>query len=323
MGREADNKFTWVIKNFSSLQSERVFSDIFVIGSCKWRLMAYPKGVRDNRCFSLFLVVADIKTLPFGWKRHTKFRLNVVNQLSEHLSKLKSTQMWFDMKSPGWGFSEMLPLDEIKAENGGFLVNEEVKIVVEVDVVEALGKLEESEETNQPPKKVKLEACVESKDLLKETSLVKEESIDVNGFHAPSQMEFVCRVFERYPEIATVFQAKNQHLRTACMHVLFSIIQTLCKSVEELSNDDLVEGDNALQYLKFSGFKVDWLEKKLEETKEKKKEEQIVEARMQELEEELKIFQQKCSDAKALLEKEKTKLLATMASPLTLDELLL
>ncbi|CAH8269019.1 unnamed protein product [Arabidopsis lyrata] len=297
MGEEADNKFRWVIKKFSSLGSERVFSDIFVVGSCKWRLMAYPKGVRDDRCFSLFLVVADFKTLPCGWKRHTRLRLNVVNQLSEELSILKETQM-------------------------GFLVNDEVKIVVEVDVVEVIGKLEESEEATQPLKKVKLEAFVESKDLLKETSSVKEEIIDVNGFHVlPSQVEFVSPVFERYPEIASVFQAKKQHLRTACMYVLLSLIETLCKSLEELCSDDLVGGDNALQYLKFSGFKVDWLEKKLEEIKVKKKDEQIGESRMQELEEELKLFK-KCSDIEALMETEKTKLLVTRGSPLTLDDVL-
>ncbi|KAG7561300.1 hypothetical protein ISN45_Aa05g027300 [Arabidopsis thaliana x Arabidopsis arenosa] len=106
------------------------------------------------------------------------------------------------------------------------------------------------------------------------------------------------------------------------MYVLLSLIERLCKSVEELSSDDLVGGDNALQYLKFSGFKVDWLEKKLEEIKVKKKEEQIGESRMQELEEELKVFKKKCSDIEALMETEKTKLLVTRGSPLTLDGVL-
>jgi glucan phosphoethanolaminetransferase (alkaline phosphatase superfamily) len=102
------------------------------------------------------------------------------------------------------------------------------------------------------------------------------------------------------------------------MYVLLSLIETLCKSLEEPSNDDLVGGDNALQYLKFSGFKVDWLEKKLEEVKEKKKEEQIGETRMQEM----KVFKQKCSDIEALMEREKSKLLVTRGSPLTLDDVL-
>ncbi|VVB06141.1 unnamed protein product [Arabis nemorensis] len=63
------------------------------------------------------------------------------------------------------------------------------------------------------------------------------------------------------------FRAKNQHLRTACMNVLLSLIETLCQSPQELSEEDLVEADNALAYMKDAGFKVDWLKKKLEEVK--------------------------------------------------------
>lgn len=33
---EAGNKFTWVIKDFSSLESENIISDEFVIGGYKW-----------------------------------------------------------------------------------------------------------------------------------------------------------------------------------------------------------------------------------------------------------------------------------------------
>ena len=36
MVSEADNKFTWVIKDFSSLQSRRIYSDEFLIGGLKW-----------------------------------------------------------------------------------------------------------------------------------------------------------------------------------------------------------------------------------------------------------------------------------------------
>ncbi|VVB06130.1 unnamed protein product [Arabis nemorensis] len=43
MGKEADNKFPWVIQNFS-LGSEILFSDQFVIGGCKWALLIFPEG---------------------------------------------------------------------------------------------------------------------------------------------------------------------------------------------------------------------------------------------------------------------------------------
>jgi len=70
------------------------------------------------------------------------------------------------------------------------------------------------------------------------------------------------------------------------MNVLLSLIDTLCQSLQDFSIDDLGQAERALTYLKDSDFKVDWLERKLEEVKEKKIEEQIGKTRMQELEEE-------------------------------------
>jgi len=86
----------------------------------------------------------------------------------------------------------MIPLPNLHAKNAGYLVNGEVKIVVEINDLEVIGKLdvsEESEETNQPLKKIKLDDNdAVSFDSLNETSPVKE-SIDVNGFQVlPSQV---------------------------------------------------------------------------------------------------------------------------------------
>ena len=68
------------------------------------------------------------------------------------------------------------------------------------------------------------------------------------------------------------------------MDFLLSLIDTLCQSLEDLSNEDLVEADIALTYLKDAGFKVDWLEKKLDIVKDKKEKEQSSLARLQEME---------------------------------------
>lgn len=156
------------------------------------------------------------------------------------------------------------------------------------------------------------------------------------------QVESVKRIFERHPDLALEFRAKNQNMRTSCINVLLNLIDTMCQSLQNLSIDDLGQAEKAVTYLKDSGFKVDWLEQKLEEVKEKKMEEHIGETRMQELEEDLTVFKQKCSDIEALLqkdkeelkdsknkcseieallEKEKAKVLAARAPPLTLDDL--
>ncbi|CAD5314191.1 unnamed protein product [Arabidopsis thaliana] len=89
MEEQYEKKITWTIKNFSSLPSDKIYSDYFVVGDSKWRLLAYPKGngYGINKSLSLFLDVADSESLPDGWKRHIKYRLTVVNQKSEKLSK--------------------------------------------------------------------------------------------------------------------------------------------------------------------------------------------------------------------------------------------
>ncbi|EOA23198.1 hypothetical protein CARUB_v10018779mg [Capsella rubella] len=156
----------------------------------------------------------------------------------------------------------------------------------------------------------------------KETPPVRE-LMDVNGFQVlSSQVDFLNVIFEKHPDIAIEFRPKNPHLRKACMTLLLSLIETLCQPPQNLSNEDLVEADNALTYVKASGFKVDWLEKRLEEVKEKKVEEQNGEIRIQELEEGLNELKQKCLDMEAMLEKEKAKVLAARAS-LKLEDVLL
>ncbi|VVB06139.1 unnamed protein product [Arabis nemorensis] len=324
MENQADNKFTWVIENFSTLQSQVVSSDEFVIGGCKWRLLAYPKGFNKSGYFSLFLEVADYKSLPSGWRRHARYLLTIVNQNSGKCSKRNEANKCFDHKIPGWGLSAMLPLTKLHDEDSGFLVNDEVKIVAEVEVLEVIGKLdvlEESEEANQSLKRIKLDYdSADSINLHKEISPVME-SIDVNGFQVlPSQVDFVRRIFEKHPDIALEVRPKNQYLRKACMNFLLSLIETLCQSLQELSNEDLVEADIALTYLKDAGFKLDWLEIKLDQVKEKKKEEEINEARMQELEKELMDIKKTCLDMEALLEKEKANMFAARRASLTLED---
>lgn len=84
----------------------------------------------------------------------------------------------------------MLPLSKLHAQNGGFLVNDEVEIVAEVQVLEAVGKLDVSQEVTQPPKRTKLnDGGAVPRHLHKETSPPVHESIHVNGFQVlPSQV---------------------------------------------------------------------------------------------------------------------------------------
>ncbi|CAA0387193.1 unnamed protein product [Arabidopsis thaliana] len=310
MAKAVDKKFCWEIKNFSSINSERCHSVPVVIGDCKWRLVAFPKGYKADY-LSLYLEVADFKSLPSGWRRYVKFRACIVNQLSQELSVQQETQRWFDQNAPGWGFENMLLLTELNAKDGGFLVNGQVMIVAEVEFLEVIGTLDESEEiikssdlinkTQEVAQQVK--EIIQPNDLINKTQEVAQqvkESIDVNGFQVlPSQVESVRRIFKKHPDIAVGFQVKNQHLRKTFMSFLVNVIETMCQSLQELSNEDLVEVDIALTYLKDAGFKVDWLEKKLDHVKEKKEKEQSGLVILQGIEQQLHELMHKCEEKKS------------------------
>ncbi|KAG2324812.1 hypothetical protein Bca4012_039314 [Brassica carinata] len=286
MEKKFDKKFTWVLKDFSSLKSKNIFSDIFVVRGCKWRLNAYPKGNKGHNHLSLFLEVAGYGSLPSGWRRHVRYRLIVVNQRSETLSRQLEVQNWFDEKSDNWGFSSMLSLDEINAKDSGFLVNGELKIVVEIDILEIIGK------------------------------------VDVNEFHLlSSQVESVSRMFEKHPETASEVHLKNPNLRTGYMSLLLSLIDTLCQSPHKLHKDDLNEAYYALESLTDAGFRLDWLEKKISQVSERKEKEKDGEIRRQEIEKELKDLKEKCSDLEAQLEKEKSEALAAK-TPISFDDII-
>ncbi|CAH8340238.1 unnamed protein product [Eruca vesicaria subsp. sativa] len=185
-------------------------------------------------------------------------------------------QRWLDRNTILMGFPEMLTkLHDMKS---GFLVNDEIKIFVEVDVLKVIGKSdvsEESPEVTQTLKRKKLSDGPVSIHLNKETSSLNE-CVDVNGFQVlPSQVQSVKRLFERHLDMALEFRAKSQHLNTSCMNVLLNLIKTLCQSLQDLSFDDLCQAEKALTNLKCSGFKVDWLELKLEELEEMKSRKRI------------------------------------------------
>lgn len=58
------------------------------------------------------------------------------------VSGFTEVEHWFDEKSCSWGYPSMLSLDEIYANDSGFLMNGELTIVVEIDLLEIIGKVE-------------------------------------------------------------------------------------------------------------------------------------------------------------------------------------
>ncbi|ESQ47309.1 hypothetical protein EUTSA_v10028109mg, partial [Eutrema salsugineum] len=90
--------------------------------------------------------------------------------------------------------------------------------------------------------------------------------------------------------------------------------QSLRRWPKKIFKDDLSDAEATLANMTNVGFKLDWLEKKLDQVKESKEKEEAGEIQMQKIEEDLKDLKHKCSELEAQLEKEKAELLASRAT---------
>ncbi|KAL4560640.1 hypothetical protein LXL04_032793 [Taraxacum kok-saghyz] len=125
------SRFTWVIDNFSRQSNKKIYSDTFVVGGFKWRVLIFPKGNNvDN--LSMYLDVADSSTLPYGWSRYAQFSLAVVNQIHTKFTMRKDTQHQFHGRESDWGFTSFMPLVDLYDPSKGFLVND--TCIIEADV---------------------------------------------------------------------------------------------------------------------------------------------------------------------------------------------
>uniref|UniRef100_A0A2P2MFR1 ubiquitinyl hydrolase 1 n=1 Tax=Rhizophora mucronata TaxID=61149 RepID=A0A2P2MFR1_RHIMU len=130
-------KFLWTIPNFSRLNTKRHYSDIFVVGGYKWRILIFPKGNNVDH-LSMYLDVADSATLPYGWSRYAQFSLAVINQVHQKYSIRKETQHQFNARESDWGFTSFMPLSDLYDPTRGYLVNDTVVVEAEVIVRKVL-----------------------------------------------------------------------------------------------------------------------------------------------------------------------------------------
>ncbi|XP_073269254.1 ubiquitin C-terminal hydrolase 12-like isoform X1 [Primulina huaijiensis] len=125
------SRFTWTIENFSRVNVKKLYSDVFVVGGYKWRVLIFPKG-NNVDYLSMYVDVADSATLPYGWNRYAQFSLAVVNQVHNRYTMKKDTQHQFNQRESDWGFTSFMPLSELYDPNKGYLVND--TCVIEADV---------------------------------------------------------------------------------------------------------------------------------------------------------------------------------------------
>ncbi|XWS73787.1 hypothetical protein CRYUN_Cryun02cG0159400 [Craigia yunnanensis] len=125
------SRFTWRIENFSRLNTKKHYSEVFVVGGYKWRILIFPKGNNVDH-LSMYLDVAESASLPYGWSRYAQFSLAVVNQIHNKYSIRKDTQHQFNARESDWGFTSFMPLGELYDPCRGYLMNDTLFIEAEV-----------------------------------------------------------------------------------------------------------------------------------------------------------------------------------------------
>ncbi|KAF1868595.1 hypothetical protein Lal_00036033 [Lupinus albus] len=126
------SRFTWRIDNFSRMNTKKLYSEVFVVGGYKWRVLIFPKG-NNVDYLSMYLDVADSTSLPYGWSRYAQFSLAIVNQIQNKYSVRKDTQHQFNARESDWGFTSFMPLGELYDPSRGYLVND--TLIVEAEVL--------------------------------------------------------------------------------------------------------------------------------------------------------------------------------------------
>ncbi|KAH0664377.1 hypothetical protein KY284_029308 [Solanum tuberosum] len=140
-GNDGDNqlpedpqRFTWKVVNFSRLNVKKLYSDDFIAGGYKWRILIFPKG-KNAEYLSMYLAAADSAALPSGWIIYADFSLSVVNQTQNDYSIRKETQHRFCSTASEWGFELFMSLAELYDRDKGYLVGDVCTIEAEVAVL--------------------------------------------------------------------------------------------------------------------------------------------------------------------------------------------
>ncbi|KFK23975.1 hypothetical protein AALP_AAs60501U000100 [Arabis alpina] len=113
-----DPKFTWNVKNFSSLKENFYISNIFWIGGRKWVLKLYPNGESTSygKWLSFFLHLAPKETLKADEKIYVQGYLRVLNPLGSNHSTHRLTH-WQTASNQGWGWPQFVSLAAVRKVN--------------------------------------------------------------------------------------------------------------------------------------------------------------------------------------------------------------
>mmetsp|Transcript_33094 Transcript_33094/g.53664 ORF Transcript_33094/g.53664 Transcript_33094/m.53664 type:complete len:668 (+) Transcript_33094:182-2185(+) len=132
---DLNRTFTVTVKNFSENRSQRkVFTEAFPLGGYDWRVLVFPFGNNTDE-LSIYLDVANAKSLQAGWTRSAQFSLTVVNHRDPAKSVTRDAHHRFNETESDWGFTQFMKLTDLRDRSKGFLDNDELQIRASVTLI--------------------------------------------------------------------------------------------------------------------------------------------------------------------------------------------
>mmetsp|Transcript_35695 Transcript_35695/g.79387 ORF Transcript_35695/g.79387 Transcript_35695/m.79387 type:complete len:1131 (+) Transcript_35695:131-3523(+) len=123
----------WKVENFSKL-ADKVYSNPFEIAQYQWRLLLFPKGNNKAPQLSVYLDFPEAPYTPVQMSPKASFKLHLLNQLDPTKSFSKDTAHTFTQHESDWGFTQFMPLDDLKDPQNGYVVNDTIILRVEIQV---------------------------------------------------------------------------------------------------------------------------------------------------------------------------------------------
>ncbi|CAH8383316.1 unnamed protein product [Eruca vesicaria subsp. sativa] len=133
-------KYTWRIQGFSTLLKDKYLSDVFTIGGRSWNIQVHPNGAgtAEGKALSMYLVLNANEIFRPYEKIYVQAKLRVLNQRQLNNVEWKIDH-WYNGPgygaASGWGFSEFIPLSDLKDSSKGFVVNDVLMVQVEIELI--------------------------------------------------------------------------------------------------------------------------------------------------------------------------------------------
>ncbi|KAG5526279.1 hypothetical protein RHGRI_032530 [Rhododendron griersonianum] len=134
------NTFSFMVNN----KIENYESCVFEVGGYKWKLSLYPNGNKKRNVtdhISLYLGIADTKTLPPGWEVNVSFKLFAFDHIRDRYLTIQDGEIQrFHWMKTQWGIDKFLPLDTFNDATNGYLLDDCCVFGTEVFVLKNSGK---------------------------------------------------------------------------------------------------------------------------------------------------------------------------------------